>query len=239
MSDGTGIHRQALNQDRLWSFYQNENLDVFRANSARLEYLARCLQPGMRTLDIGIGNAAFERAALPRGLDVYALDPDARAIERARSDLRLGERAQAGSCTAIPFKSGFFDAVVVSEVLEHLTPAEAACSLREIHRVLRPGGSVLGTVPAREDLAAQQILCPACGVQFHRWGHQQSFTLGNARSLLVRHAFRIQRLEERYFVAWGAVNWKGKLHSALKLGLLQVGIHGSNESIFFRAAAIK
>jgi len=46
----------------------------------------------------------------------------------------------------IPFSSGQFSCVVCSEVLEHIEEDEAA--LREMRRVLKPGGSLILTVPA-------------------------------------------------------------------------------------------
>lgn len=50
-----------------------------------------------------------------------------------------------GIAEELPFRDGVFDAVVFQAVLEHVRDASAA--LREIARVLRPGGSVLVEVP--------------------------------------------------------------------------------------------
>ena len=45
--------------------------------------------------------------------------------------------------TALPFASGTFDAVLLGDVIEHLTPEQGMRCLREVGRVLRPGGRVL------------------------------------------------------------------------------------------------
>lgn len=50
-----------------------------------------------------------------------------------------------GSVTALPFENGTFDLVLLSEVLEHIPDDTAA--LREIVRVLRPGGHLVISVP--------------------------------------------------------------------------------------------
>jgi ubiquinone/menaquinone biosynthesis C-methylase UbiE len=50
-----------------------------------------------------------------------------------------------GDTTRLPFGDASVDAVVLSEVLEHV--AEPAEALREIHRILRPGGRLVGSVP--------------------------------------------------------------------------------------------
>ena len=70
------------------------------------------------------------------------------AIDRARIDARCLEVAlpAQADATAIPFGDSVFDAVFLFDVLEHVDEEEKALS--EIHRVLRPGGKLLVTVPA-------------------------------------------------------------------------------------------
>jgi SAM-dependent methyltransferase len=47
----------------------------------------------------------------------------------------------------LPYPDGAFEAVFGSHVLEHLTPGEAEAALRELHRVLQPGGIIRIAVP--------------------------------------------------------------------------------------------
>lgn len=70
------------------------------------------------------------------------------AARRVRIDVVLAERPiiQADACR-LPVRSGSVDAVLISEVLEHVADPEAAFT--EIHRVLRPGGELAGSVPFR------------------------------------------------------------------------------------------
>jgi SAM-dependent methyltransferase len=49
---------------------------------------------------------------------------------------------------SLPFESDFFDAVTMLAVFEHIEPAPLAELLREIRRVLRPGGTLVLTTPA-------------------------------------------------------------------------------------------
>ena len=177
--DGT-----ATSQDALWDFYQNEAPDSFAGSARRLAYLARLLGRTGKVLNIGVGAGTFEAAALARGLTVFSLDPSAASIERLRQRLGLGDRAQVGYGQRVPFPDRSFDALVLSEVMEHLSDEVLEATLKEAARVLRPGGRLVGTVPAREDLAANTVICPDCGRRFHRWGHSQSFDPGrDGRSL--------------------------------------------------------
>lgn len=207
---------------------------MFRGALPRLTYLAARLPRGAAVLDVGVGDGTFERIAASRGAAVHVLDPDARAIERARERLGLGDRARVGVGQAIPWPDGAFDAVVVSEVLEHLDDATLAATLAEIARVLKPGGTLLGTVPADEALAEQQVVCPDCGRRFHRWGHEQSFAPDRLAAILSER-FTAVAVRRRWFVAWGLLNWKGRLQAVARTGLALVGVWGAGHNLVFSA----
>ena len=158
----------SVDQGKIWEHFQNEGIDSFSQSRGRLEFLVRRLAPGLRVLNIGVGNGTFEALSLRKGLDVWSLDPSERAIARLRQELALGEKAQVGFSQNIPFPDEHFDAVIMSEVLEHLDDLVLEATLSEIHRVLRRDGMFLGTVPARENLADSHVVCPHCAHQFHR-----------------------------------------------------------------------
>lgn len=104
------------------------------------------LRPGMRVLDCGCGPGAMTidlAAAIAPG-EVVGLDPEAQqfAIGRdlARERGLTNVHFEQGSVYRLPFGDASFDAVFAHAVLYHLAAPVAA--LREIHRVLRPGGVV-------------------------------------------------------------------------------------------------
>jgi len=75
----------------------------------------------------------------------------------------------------MPFRTGAFDTVFSIEVLEHLPGERLTRGLREIRRVLRPGGYTIIVTPDREDLTRRNTVCPQCGTVFHWLGHVTSF----------------------------------------------------------------
>ena len=223
-----------MQQSRIWDYFQNEGLDSFRGARARLLYLAGRIAKGADVLDIGVGDGTFERIATTRGLRVHVIDPDAKAIERARAELDLGDRAKTGVGTTLPWPDGSFDVVVLSEVLEHFDDATLRGTLAEANRVLRRGGRLIGTVPADEMLDEQRVVCPDCGRRFHRWGHEQSFSPQRLRSVLSE-ALDGADVRRRWFVAWNQLNWKGKLQAVGRRSLSVAGIWGSGHNLVFSA----
>lgn len=222
-----------MNQDRIWDHLQTEAPEVFEHSEARLAYLARRIPRG-RVLNVGVGAGLFEQAALQRGLEVWALDPSESTIGDLRERLGLGDRARAGYGQAMPFEADFFDWVVLSEVMEHLEDDVLAGTMAEVRRVLVPGGTLLGTVPARDDLVANLAVCPDCGKRFHRWGHVRAFTRDTLRAVLERQLADV-RIEERPFVSWRSLNFKGRIAGAVLLAAARVGVHGSSGNYVFTA----
>lgn len=96
-------------------------------------------------LDIGLGTGFNARLFQKMGFTVHGLDPAPEAIHFAKTV------APGISVIQAPFpsdevQSGIYDVVTMLDVLEHLDDDEAA--LRDVARVLKPGGTLLLTVPA-------------------------------------------------------------------------------------------
>ena len=114
------------------------------------------LRPGERVLDMGCGAGRHAFEMYRRGADVIAFDQDADELSGVRElfvamkeagEVPDGAEADVkeGDALSLPFADGEFDRVVAAEILEHV-PADIQ-AIRELVRVLRPGGSVALTVP--------------------------------------------------------------------------------------------
>lgn len=97
--------------------------------------------PGQRLLEIGCGMGTDLLQFARGGANVTAIDFTPRSIETSKKHLALyghtGEFAVA-DCESLPFANESFDVAYSNGVLHH-TP-DTAAAVREIHRVLRPGG---------------------------------------------------------------------------------------------------
>ena len=118
--------------------------------TARLDRLE--LKPGDRLLDLGCGEGRHVHGVhVIGGIDVVGVDLHEPSLDKARAGLAMLPASGAdtvlmtGDAYRLPFPDGSFDAVICSEVLEHLHDYSAA--LVEIARVLKPGGRFVGTVP--------------------------------------------------------------------------------------------
>ncbi len=166
-----------MDQEKIWQYHQDpEKSTSFDSNRGRLRYVATKILAHESVLNIGVGNAYLEEQLIQRGVSVSTLDPDEEAIARLQKNLKVtANNAKVAYSQEILFGDQAFDFVVMSEVLEHLNDDVLTRTLGEASRVLRDGGRFLGTVTANENLASSETICPACGNQFHRWGHEQSF----------------------------------------------------------------
>lgn len=164
-----------MEQDKIWDYFQNEDgiNDVFAGAFPRYNFLAQQTASGMQALNIGVGNGGLENILINKGVAVSCLDPSSKSIENIRQKYSLGDRTLVGYSHAIPFPDGQFDAVIMTEVLEHLDDNALNMTTKEVNRVLKPGGRFIGTVPVDENLFEGRVMCPQCGVPFHRWGHTQ------------------------------------------------------------------
>ena len=95
------------------------------------------VQPGDRVLDACCGTGDLALEAERQGGQVVGLDFSERMLERARRKSQTVEWLQ-GDLLALPFEGGSFDAATVGFGVRNV--ADLELGLRELRRVLRPGG---------------------------------------------------------------------------------------------------
>ena len=155
MRETTLIDRLVRGYFQLWSSTYDLSplqLWIYRpVHRAVLQAVARPSVPLGRALDLACGTArlTFDLASRYPGAMAVGLDVSQGMLAAARR--RLRERTPPlvrGDAYALPFADGSFELVTSTIAYHWLLDAEAA--LREIRRVLRPGGRlVLGTLVAR------------------------------------------------------------------------------------------
>lgn len=131
--------------DRLFA---NEGDPAFKRRAAWIGgHLSARFGGGPFTLtDIGCGRGFYFPLYHALGAAIVGVERDAEPLQMAQARAHAtGARLVSASAADLPFAEGSTDAVVMSEILEHLDAPVAA--LREAARILAPGGLLLVTVP--------------------------------------------------------------------------------------------
>ena len=98
-----------------------------------------------RVLDVGSGGGFLAETLTDAGYTVIGIDPQMAAVRTASEHVNASFARAMGE--SLPFADGSFDAVVCSEVLEHVQ--DPAAVIAEVSRVLRPGGVFVFSLPNR------------------------------------------------------------------------------------------
>lgn len=102
------------------------------------------IQPNMHVLDLGCGTGTLTlmlKRAHPDA-EVTGLDVDPQVLEIARQKSRgVDIHWDEGLATSLPYPA-FFERVVTSLVIHHLTSGDKRLAFKEIHRVLKPQGEL-------------------------------------------------------------------------------------------------
>lgn len=101
-----------------------------------------------RLLDIGFGAGTVLEAASKLEWNVFGLEVSRPAVDRAR---KRGFEVFHGGLVEARYPDHYFDVITSSEILEHLSDPNA--DLREIARILRPGGMFWATTPSSTGLS--------------------------------------------------------------------------------------
>jgi SAM-dependent methyltransferase len=161
-----------------------------------LEVLTRYLEldGGRRILDVGSGKGAFCGALARSGYETVGVDPSLAAVAIAKTYVNPRGLFVLGSGESVPFSPGSFDRAVSVCVLEHTR--DDARVLREVHRVLKPGGVFALTVDCLDSPHVSESFR-----DHHRREYRcnQLYSDAKLRKLLADAGF--ETLETRYLFA--------------------------------------
>lgn len=188
-----------MNSAREFVWPHLAELPTFRALIRSIEHrLISDYQPlGSPVLDLGTGDGHFAGVALAGQIEA-GIDVTLAAVRQAqrRGVYRI---LVCSNATAMPFRSEHFATVISNCAVEHIPDLDRA--LLEAHRVLRPGGALLLTVPT--DHLEQNLLVPGILASVHLRNLSSSYLSWFRRRQVHHHLLSreqwVSALEKRGF----------------------------------------
>src|SRR3989344_3450074 len=148
----------------------------------RIDYIEKILSEKKAVLDLGCGMASYSGYR-------FGIDINKKALLKSTSDFRPSIR---GDCINIPLGKDSVDAVILVDLLHHVKDTEK--TLKEIFRILKPGGEVFISEEVIEYGHAKRKL----GVLWD--GETYDVDFSKIASISRENGMRISKIDENSFL---------------------------------------
>jgi len=139
------VNKPGQKVERSFQRYYNPKMSRHKMIKHRYDWMVNQIV-GPIVLDVGCGTGLTCHLASKRDdiEEIHGVDLGAVILEQAKVNAP-GVEFHQGFAEEIPFEDNYFDTAVITETLEHVADVDKA--LLEAHRVLKPGGRLIVTVP--------------------------------------------------------------------------------------------
>jgi SAM-dependent methyltransferase len=175
---GDFLARNPFGSPMTFGFFYREKMRAIHRIAPDLDF--------KEILEVGGGQSGLTRLLYPHAR-ITNLDMDP-SFANAPCNLQEGVRFVCGDATRLEFPSESFDAVTMFDVIEHVPDDHKA--MAEVLRVLKPGGSVMISVPNENwrfpYYRFMDNLCPSEEQKFAEWGHvRRGYSLEQLAKLIA------------------------------------------------------
>jgi SAM-dependent methyltransferase len=190
-SKSSAAYAPALGVDWLLPLYDPILRAVIPEDAIKRQLVTlAAIAPGHRVLDLGCGTATLTLLikAMHPDAEVVGLDPDVKALRRARDKAAAAGVTIAfdeGVATALPYGDASLDRVLSAFVFHHLSTEQKRGTMREVRRVLKPGGTFGVLDFGRPPTAVGRLLAPL----LHPGRHARDNVRGRLPALMREAGF--------------------------------------------------
>lgn len=159
-------------------------------------------EPSFNVVDLGCGNVLWNEEKIP----VVGIDLNERSLDYNILKGRICKKIIAKS-DSTSLADNFADIVIIAEVLEHIEDLES--QLKEIYRILKPGGKVIATVPYDTNFSFwKPLFAVQCfyrgyilGEDYYKQacGHINHFSPESIADIFIRNGLKIERQINHHF----------------------------------------
>lgn len=144
---------------------------------------------GLKVLDVGSSFGWFEKFAVGAGVKkMVGIEPEDKLFYQAQKEVPQATFKK-GSALKIPEKDSSYDVVVMFDVIEHIPVGTEPQALKEIYRVLKPGGKFF--LSTDYDLWISKLMDPAW-----YFGHRH-YSQNRLKKLFNKAGFKVNLFERR------------------------------------------
>lgn len=203
---------ERVKPDPAWTAFLTTHPKAIERRALQHWYAERFVPKGARVLDVGCLPPINLLAMRESGIDAEGVDLNPQRFSQANSREGLTVKKCNIETERLPYDDGGFDAVVFTEVLEHLR-IDIPFTLREMHRVLKPGGRLLLSTPnglalnRLVHIVLQRRIGVPISVAFRelethgQMGHMREYTRREICDFLPTVGFKVEAVSyrERFF----------------------------------------
>tara|TARA_B100000809_G_scaffold263890_1_gene318266 strand:+ start:2800 stop:3603 length:804 start_codon:yes stop_codon:yes gene_type:complete len=178
-------------------FFEEIEKDRYAKEPEILEFAEFESGKGNKVLEVGVGAATDFMNWAKNGAELYGIDLTSEAVGHAEHRLELyGLKAKyikVADAENLPFEADFFDIVYSWGVIHHSPDTPKA--LKEIIRVLKPGGKAKLMVYNRKSILAYAFWLKHAGFKF-KWGQSVADVLWNKMESYGTKGYTIEEIKE-------------------------------------------
>ena len=156
---------------------------------------------GRKIIDLGCGEGITLEKMVKKfpQFQIMGVDNDPEKIKICRQH-RLP--VTLGNITHLPIKSGTFDCALLIEVIEHLSSKQVNQAIKEVRRLLKPGGRLIILFPNDRNFKIGRLLTLKFKEAFYNYGHLRQWSPTEAQKTFHQAGFRIIAFRSLPFNFW-------------------------------------